>query len=94
MRTGSSIIAALAAGLTTVSALSPAEWRAQSIYQIVTDRFAVATGVTPSTCTTEDELGTYCNGTFVGIIDKLDYIQDMGFTAVGGDVAKVLMALF
>lgn len=61
-----------------VLGLSDAEWRSQSIYQIMTDRFATGTG-DRSACS---DLGEYCGGTWQGIIDQLDYIQGMGFTAV------------
>ncbi|KIM98961.1 glycoside hydrolase family 13 protein [Oidiodendron maius Zn] len=67
-----------AAGAAT--ALSPADWRAQSIYQLLTDRFARTDGSTTATCNTED--GVYCGGSWQGVIDKLDYIHDMGFTAI------------
>lgn len=66
---------------TTVSALSPAEWRGQSIYQVITDRFARTDGSTTAACDTGE--GSYCGGTWQGIIKHLDYIQNMGFTAVG-----------
>lgn len=71
---------AIAAIASTVSALSPAQWRSQSIYQVVTDRFARTDGSTTATCDTN--LGLYCGGTWQGLINKLDYIQGMGFTAV------------
>nr|Q08806.1 RecName: Full=Alpha-amylase 2; AltName: Full=1,4-alpha-D-glucan glucanohydrolase 2; Flags: Precursor [Schwanniomyces occidentalis]CAA51912.1 alpha-amylase [Schwanniomyces occidentalis]prf//2113214A alpha-amylase [Schwanniomyces occidentalis] len=57
-----------------------AAWRSESIYQLVTDRFARTDGSTSATCNTGDRV--YCGGTFQGIIDKLDYIQGMGFTAI------------
>lgn len=66
--------------ISAAAALSPAEWRSQSIYQVLTDRFARTDGSTTATCDTGD--GIYCGGSWQGIIDKLDYIQDMGFTAV------------
>jgi hypothetical protein len=62
------------------SALTPAQWRSQSIYQLLTDRFARADGSTTATCDTGDQV--YCGGSWQGVIDKLDYIQGMGFTAV------------
>ncbi|MBA7489868.1 hypothetical protein ES702_00402 [subsurface metagenome] len=65
-----------------VTALTPAEWRNQSIYFIMTDRFARTDGSTTAPCNTT--AGEYCGGTFQGIIDHLGYIQDMGFTAVSG----------
>ncbi|KAG9602650.1 alpha-amylase, partial [Aureobasidium melanogenum] len=63
---------------TIAQALSPAEWRAQSIYQVMTDRFARTDGSTTAAC----DLSDYCGGTWEGLIKHLDYIQDMGFTAV------------
>ena len=65
-------------------ALSPADWRKQSIYQVVTDRFALSSGGDSPSCTGQTELSLFCNGSFAGIIKQLDYIHDMGFTAVGG----------
>jgi alpha-amylase len=68
--------------LTTL--LSPAfartaeEWKTRSVYQIITDRFAKTDGDT-TPCT---DLGNYCGGTFKGIQNNLDYIQDMGFDAI------------
>ena len=60
------------------SALTPAQWRSQSIYQVVTDRFARTDGSTSASC----DLNRYCGGTWQGLIKKLDYIQNMGFSAV------------
>ncbi|ORY57547.1 glycoside hydrolase family 13 protein [Pseudomassariella vexata] len=62
----------------TCHALSTAEWQQQSIYQVVTDRFARTDGSTTASC----ETTTYCGGTWKGITNALDYIQSMGFTAV------------
>ncbi|EME39503.1 glycoside hydrolase family 13 protein [Dothistroma septosporum NZE10] len=61
-----------------VHGLSPAEWRAQSIYQVMTDRFARSDGSTTAAC----DLNEYCGGTWQGLISRLSYIQNMGFTAV------------
>ena len=47
--------------------------------QVVTDRFAVGGGNTQPCNVT---LNKYCGGNWQGIIDKLDYIQSMGFTAI------------
>lgn len=60
------------------SALTSAQWRSQSIYQVLTDRFALTNGSTSQPC----GVGSYCGGTWQGIINKLDYIKGMGFTAV------------
>lgn len=43
----------------------------------MTDRFA-----RPDSFNSSCDLNKYCGGTWSGIIDKLDYIQDLGFTAV------------
>lgn len=61
------------------SALTSAQWRSQSIYQVMTDRFARTDGSTTASC----DVNRYCGGTWQGLINKLDYIQNMGFTAVG-----------
>jgi alpha-amylase len=60
-------------------AASASDWRSRSIYQLVTDRFALADGSGP-TCNTEDR--KYCGGTYQGIINHLDYIQNLGFDAI------------
>ncbi|KAI0025517.1 glycoside hydrolase family 13 protein [Xylariomycetidae sp. FL0641] len=59
-------------------ALSTEEWQKQSIYQVLTDRFA-RTDLSTDACA---NLNDYCGGTWQGIISKLDYIQNMGFTAI------------
>ncbi|KAK3301181.1 glycoside hydrolase superfamily [Chaetomium fimeti] len=64
----------------TASALSAAEWRSQSVYQVVTDRFARTDLSTTAPCDPAEQV--YCGGTWRGLIAKLDYIQGMGFTAV------------
>ncbi|WWC85514.1 uncharacterized protein L201_000378 [Kwoniella dendrophila CBS 6074] len=60
-----------------VQAATKDDWRSRSIYQLITDRFA---GGDQEHCT----LGArhYCGGNWRAIIDKLDYIQGMGFDAV------------
>jgi len=55
------------------------QWRGRSIYQVVTDRFAVADDSAP-TC--DSSARKYCGGSWQGIINHLDYIQNMGFDAV------------
>ena len=44
--------------------------------QVLTDRFNSGSS---SPCS---DLSTYCGGTFKGIIEKLDYIQDLGANAI------------
>lgn len=60
-------------------AASASDWQSRSIYQVVTDRFATTDGSGPA-CNTADR--KYCGGTFKGITNHLDYIQNMGFDAV------------
>lgn len=61
-------------------ALSADGWSKQSIYQLMTDRFARTDGSLTAECNTSE--GPYCGGSWKGIIQKLDYIQGMGFTAI------------
>lgn len=72
-----------ALGLTSsvlVAAATPDQWRGRSIYQIMTDRFARTDGSTTAAC--DVSKFEYCGGTWKGIQSKLDYIQNIGFTAV------------
>jgi alpha-amylase len=71
--------AALLSGM-GAAALSPTEWRKQSIYQVLTDRFARSDGSTTAKC--DSAAAIYCGGTWQGIIKKLDYIQGLGATTV------------
>lgn len=56
-----------------VDGLTPAQWRAQSIYQVMTDRFARTDGSTSAAC----DFNEYCGGTWRGLINRLGYIQNM-----------------
>ncbi|KAJ6032705.1 alpha-amylase [Penicillium herquei] len=64
----------------SVLAASPADWRTQSIYFMLTDRFARTDNSTTASC--DASMGVYCGGSWQGIINQLDYIQNMGFTAI------------
>jgi alpha-amylase len=68
----------LATAATNVYGRTADEWKSRVIYQIVTDRFGKATDDS-SAC---NDLTTYCGGTFVGIMNKLDYIQGLGANAI------------
>eukprot|EP01016_Furgasonia_blochmanni_P038385 TRINITY_DN462_c0_g1_i6.p1 TRINITY_DN462_c0_g1~~TRINITY_DN462_c0_g1_i6.p1 ORF type:complete len:556 (-),score=162.19 TRINITY_DN462_c0_g1_i6:424-1950(-) len=68
----------LSTALLSVHAKTKEEWKSRAIYQILTDRFARSDGVT-SQC---PDLHSYCGGDFKGIIQKLDYIKDLGFDAI------------
>ncbi|RXK40840.1 alpha-amylase [Tremella mesenterica] len=73
--------------LHSVHAATADDWRGRSLYQIITDRFAppsdtapARTSPLPSTC---DPLAqTWCGGTWLSIIDKLDYLQGMGIDSI------------
>ena len=69
-----------AAAIEVASAASAAEWRERSIYQVMTDRYSRTDGSTTHACDTA--IGKYCGGTWKGIINDLDYIKNMGFSAV------------
>lgn len=56
-------------------------WKRRSIYQVLTDRFAIEDENNPSRGP-DHGMREYCGGTWRGIISKLDYIQGMGFDAV------------
>lgn len=58
-------------------AATPAEWASRSIYQVITDRFARTNGST-APC----DINKYCGGSWAGLTKNLDYIQNMGFTAI------------
>ncbi|TFK25058.1 alpha-amylase [Coprinopsis marcescibilis] len=70
----------LSAFVTFGLAATADEWRGRSIYQLLTDRFAVPSGTLESHCDTSKR--TWCGGTWNGIRERLDYIQNAGFTAI------------
>jgi alpha-amylase len=53
------------------------EWANRIIYQILTDRFATTNDIPKCT-----NMKRYCGGTYTGILQKLDYVQGMGFNAI------------
>ena len=65
---------------THILAAGPAQWRGRSIYQLLTDRFALPDGDTTAIC--DVNKSRYCGGTWAGIEGQLDYIQGMGFDAI------------
>ena len=60
------------------AAAGASDWAARSIYQVLTDRYALPNGSTTAPC----NLDNYCGGTWSAITNNLDYIQNMGFTAL------------
>ena len=57
------------------------QWQDETIYSIMVDRFNDGDIKNDIDTNTKDPLA-YNGGDFQGIIDKLDYIKDMGFTAI------------
>jgi len=56
------------------------QWRGRSIYQLITDRYALPNGANANACNVSAQ--TWCGGTWRTIQDNLDYIQGAGFTAI------------
>ncbi|KAJ3159657.1 hypothetical protein HK101_001029 [Irineochytrium annulatum] len=57
-------------------------WKGRAIYQAMTDRFALP-GMSLKPCTQSiPGLLDYCGGTWRGMIDRLDYLHNMGFDAI------------
>ena len=71
------VLTVLALLSSTLSGHSKEEWKTRSIYQLLTDRFAKE-GAQETDC----NLSNYCGGTYKGLIERLDYIQGMGFNAI------------
>lgn len=63
-----------------VSALDTDGWRNRTIYQVLTDRFAIPEGKEVGKC--DPTQGVHCGGTWRGIYEHLDYIQGMNFDAI------------
>jgi hypothetical protein len=64
-----------------ISALSAAEWRKQSIYQVVTSKVARPDLSTTRPCDPASQV--YCRGAWPGLISNLDYTKGVEFTACG-----------
>ena len=75
-----SVCSLLLAAVHFSRAASPDQWKSRSIYQIVTDRFALGNGSITAPC--DPGLGQYCGGNWQGVIQHLDYIEGMGFDAL------------
>ena len=55
------------------------EWKSRTIYQLLTDRFALPKDDDIAKCSMFNES---CGGNYQGIINHLDYIKGMGFGAI------------
>jgi len=67
---------------TLTYAATAEEWRGRSIYQIITDRFALPKDTTIPANSCDPNAQTWCGGTWNSIRENLDYVQDMGFSAI------------
>jgi len=56
------------------------QWRGRSIYQLITDRFALSAGASTTQC--DSAARTWCGGTWNSTLENLDYVQNAGFTAI------------
>lgn len=72
MRATTLTFTAAAALSGVVDAATTEEWKSRAIYQVVVDRFAKSDSSTTAECS---DLSQFCNGTWTGLIDNLDYIQ-------------------
>lgn len=63
-----------------VGAATAEQWRSRSIYQIITDRYALPSNAESTKCNTGNQ--TWCGGTWNAIRENLDYVQNAGFTAI------------
>jgi len=65
------------------SAMDADGWRNRTIYQVLTDRFAIQKGLEVQPCDEAHlDQGLHCGGTWRGIYEHLDYIQNMNFDAI------------
>lgn len=56
-------------------------WQDETVYSLMVDRFNNGDTKNDIDVNTKDPL-SYVGGDFQGVIDKLDYLKDMGFTAI------------
>lgn len=78
MRFSHQVWVAASALSTLTNAATMEQWKGRSVYQLMTDRYARTDGSLTATC----EAQKFCGGTWAGLLSKLDYIQNMGFTAI------------
>ncbi|KAF8163067.1 glycoside hydrolase family 13 protein [Crassisporium funariophilum] len=74
------LLLSLAASFCCAFAATAEQWRGRSIYQILTDRYALPQGSNPNSCDPAQQ--TWCGGTWNTIRENLDYVQKAGFTAI------------
>ena len=73
------LLLALSAAVPACARL-PSEWRGRSVYQLLTDRFALPPPSSSTSACANDQ--TYCGGTWSGVLSRLDYIAELGFNAI------------
>lgn len=78
------LITCLLLALNPTDALAQKEerlWQEETVYSLMVDRFNNGDTKNDHDVNTQDPLA-YNGGDFQGIIDKLEYLQDMGYTAI------------
>ncbi|EJT98061.1 alpha-amylase [Dacryopinax primogenitus] len=63
-------------------AASASDWQKRTVYQVMTDRFALPPSEDAQGKTCDASAQLPCGGTWSGIQNHLDYIQAMGFNAI------------
>lgn len=85
MRSTTFALATASALLSVANAASAVDWKSRSIYQVMIDRFAVTDDATATDCA---DLSQHCGGSWLGLINHLDYIQSKSspsnHTKIGG----------
>ncbi|KAJ3378645.1 Alpha-amylase A type-1/2 [Entophlyctis sp. JEL0112] len=69
----------LSVAMPRVSAATAEQWKSRSVYRLLIDRFESDSTGNYIACS---DLNGYCGGSFSGVLNRLDYIQGMGFDAV------------
>lgn len=67
---------------TAVNGVDVDGWRGRTIYQIMTDRFAISADQEATIKPCQPDIGIHCGGSWKGIREHLDYIQGMDFDAI------------
>lgn len=71
------LLVASALAASSVHGFNDADARSKSVYQLVTDRFAVTSSSGAPACNVSER--AYCGGQWAAIGKHLSYIQGMGF---------------
>lgn len=97
VRLSSALLPAALLLLPSCLAASKEDWKGRTIYQLLTDRFAPPSATAPALTNPIPEVcdpnaQTWCGGNYRSIVDRLDYIQDMGMTAIWSVPSFLILA--